>query len=63
LGGQLRGRGEVQAGGDGLDGVLVALEERFAAAPPAVMDPLAAGEAEGGGGEFGQDAQPEVFGV
>jgi hypothetical protein len=39
------------------------LEEGFAASVPAVADPVPAGEAEGGGGEFGQDVQPEIFGV
>src|SRR5262245_35219680 len=61
--GGLRGCGEVQAGWDGLDGAVKALEERLAAPVPAVADPVAAGQAEGGGREFGQDVQPEVFGV
>jgi hypothetical protein len=36
-------RGKVQAGGNGLDGLEEALEERGAAALPAAMDPVFAG--------------------
>jgi hypothetical protein len=56
-------RGKVQAGGDGLDGLVETVEERAAAAPSAVADPVAPRDAEGSGGEFGQDVQPQVLGV
>src|SRR5262249_14273319 len=59
----LWGCGEVEAGGDCPDCLVKALEERLAASVPAVLDPVTAGEAEGGGSEFSQDGEPEGFGV
>ena len=61
--GRLRGRGEVQAGGDRLDRAVQAFEERLATSLAAVADPVAARETPGGCGELGQDVQPEVVGV
>src|SRR5260370_35153285 len=56
-------RGEVPAGGNGRDGLVETVEERGAAALPAVPDPVAPGDAEGRDGELGQDVQPQVLGV
>jgi hypothetical protein len=55
--------GEVEAGGDGLDCAVQAFEECLAASLPAAVDPVTARQAQGGHGEFGQDVQPQVFGV
>src|SRR5882762_8537062 len=57
------GRGEAQAGGDGLDRVVEVFEERFPASVPVAVDPGAGGESEGEGDDLGQDVQPEVFWV
>src|SRR5260370_39380761 len=51
-------RGEVQAGGHGLDGLVETGEERAAGALPAVAGPVAAGGGEGGDREVRPDGQP-----
>jgi hypothetical protein len=60
---ELPGRGQVEAGRNGLDGLVEALQKRDAAALPAAMDPVTAGDGEGRDGQFHHQVQPQVFGV
>jgi uncharacterized membrane protein len=60
---ELPGRGQVEAGRNGLDGLVEALQERGAAALPAAMDPVTAGDGESRDGQFHHQVQPQVFGV
>ena len=60
---ELPGRGQVEAGRNGLDGLVEALQKRDAAALPAAMDPVTAGDGEGRDGQFHHQVQPQVFRV
>jgi uncharacterized membrane protein len=61
--GILHGSRQVQAGRNGLDGLVEAVKQRGAAAPSAAMDPVAAGDGERRDGQFHHQVQPQVFGV
>ena len=61
--GILPGSGQVEAGRNGLDGLVKAVKEYGAAALPAVVNPAPARDGEGGGGELGHQVQAQVFGI
>jgi uncharacterized membrane protein len=56
-------RGKVQAGRNGPDGLVEAVQQGSAAALSAAMDPVAAGDGEGRDRQFHDQVQPQVFGV